>query len=95
MGKRDEIAPRRKDDPLLAEQGARAAKRRASAAPIGALGPCIQRCILLAATVDDRELWACALQVERQHGHDAPRFIAERIGGLAIAGDEEGIKAIR
>ena len=40
---------------------------------------------------DDRELWACALQVERQHGNDAPRFVAERIGALAVAGDEQGI----
>ena len=40
---------------------------------------------------DDRELWACALQVERQHGKDAPRFVAERIGALAVAGDQEGI----
>jgi len=40
---------------------------------------------------DDCELWACALQVERQHGEDAPRFVAERIGALAVAGDAEGI----
>ena len=41
---------------------------------------------------DDRELWACALQVERQHGDDAPRFVAERIGALVVGGDEEGVK---
>jgi len=40
---------------------------------------------------DDRELWACALQVERQHGKDAPRFVAERIGALAVSGDNQGI----
>jgi len=40
---------------------------------------------------DDRELWACALQVERQHGKDAPRFVAQRIGALAELGDEAGI----
>jgi len=40
---------------------------------------------------DDRELWACALQVERQHGKDAPRFVAERIGALAVAGDQDGV----
>ena len=40
---------------------------------------------------DDRELWACALQVERQHGDDAPRFVAERIGALAVAGDQDGV----
>jgi len=40
---------------------------------------------------DDRELWACAVQVERQHGKSAPRFVAERIGDLALAGDEQGV----
>ena len=40
---------------------------------------------------DDRELWACALQIERQHGKDGPRFVAERIGALAVSGDEQGI----
>jgi len=40
---------------------------------------------------DDRELWACAIQVERQHGDDAPRFVAERIGALAVAGDQDGV----
>jgi len=44
---------------------------------------------------DDRELWACAPQVERQHGEDAPRFVAERIGALAVAKDEEGIATWR
>jgi len=42
---------------------------------------------------DDRELWACALQVERQHGKEAPRFVAQRIGALAELGDEAGIAA--
>ena len=41
--------------------------------------------------MDDRELWACALQVERQHGDDAPRIVAERIGALALAGDQAGV----
>jgi len=40
---------------------------------------------------DDRELWACALQVERQHGENAGRFVAERIGALAVAGDHDGV----
>lgn len=40
----------------------------------------------------DQERWAEALAVERQHGEDAPRFIAERIGALALAGDLEGIE---
>ncbi len=41
--------------------------------------------------IDDKELWACALHVERQHGDDAPRFVAERIGALVLAGDTEGV----
>lgn len=32
-----------------------------------------------------------ALQVERMHGDAAPRFVAERIGALALAGDEAGV----
>jgi len=40
----------------------------------------------------DKELWACAMEVQRQHGEQAPVFIAERIGALALAaGDEAGI----
>jgi len=38
-----------------------------------------------------QHIWACALAVETQHGADAPRFVAERIGALALAGDAEGI----
>lgn len=45
--------------------------------------------------IDDKELWACALQVERQHGNDAPKFVAERIGALALAGDFEGVETWR
>lgn len=41
----------------------------------------------------DRELWACAHQVVRQHGDDAPRFVAERLGALALNGDAAGISA--
>lgn len=40
----------------------------------------------------ERELWACALLVEQQHGDDAPRWIAERIGTLALAGDAAGVE---
>lgn len=39
----------------------------------------------------DEERWAEALAVERQHGEDAPQFIAERIGALALKGDMEGV----
>lgn len=42
-----------------------------------------------------RQRWACALEVERQHGEDAPRFIAERIGALALAGDWTGVTTWR
>jgi hypothetical protein len=37
------------------------------------------------------ELWAIALKVERDHGAQAPVFIAGRIGAAAVAGDEDGI----
>lgn len=40
----------------------------------------------------ERELWACALLVERQHGDDAPAFIASRIGALSLAGDAAGVE---
>ncbi len=42
--------------------------------------------------VDEKELWACALHVERQHGDDAPKFVAERIGTLALVGDAAGVE---
>lgn len=35
--------------------------------------------------------WAEALAVERMHGADAPRFVAERIGALASVGDQTGV----
>lgn len=41
---------------------------------------------------EERHLWACALAVEKQHGADAPRFVAERIGALALAGDGAGVE---
>ena len=40
---------------------------------------------------EDRHLWACALAVEKQHGAGAPRFVAARIGALALAGDNAGV----
>lgn len=43
----------------------------------------------------DRELWACALEVERQHGASAPVFVAARIGALALAGDSVGVETWR
>jgi hypothetical protein len=40
----------------------------------------------------DRELWACANEVIRQHGAAAPEFIAERIGAMVLANDLEGMR---
>lgn len=39
----------------------------------------------------ERELWACALLVEREQGDNAAVYIAERIGALALAGDADGV----
>ena len=41
--------------------------------------------------ISDRELWACATLVEKQHGERAPYFITERMLALAAAGDEVGV----
>ena len=43
----------------------------------------------------DRERWAEALAIERQHGAGAPAFIAERIGALALSGDMAGLERFR
>ena len=45
--------------------------------------------------LSDRELWACAIKVETTHGQQAPRFIAERIGVLALAGGAAGVATWR
>ncbi len=39
----------------------------------------------------DHELWAIALTVEKDHGSEGPRHIAERIGGAAIAGEWDAV----
>jgi hypothetical protein len=39
----------------------------------------------------DQHIWACALAIERLYGLRAPVHIAERIGMLALAGDQEGV----
>lgn len=49
----------------------------------------------MGATDDDRMRWAEALAIERMHGDDAPRWIAERIGSLARAGDVDGVDRFR
>ena len=41
--------------------------------------------------IAERELWACANQMHLQYGSDAPIAIAERIGALALDGDELGV----
>ena len=40
----------------------------------------------------DWELWACANQVLKAQGDKAALYVAEQIGALALAGDEDGIK---
>ena len=42
--------------------------------------------------IDDRELWACALAVERRYGDRAPLHVAERIGALVLDGDNDGVE---
>lgn len=42
--------------------------------------------------ITERELWACANEVLKQHGDKAPAFVASRIGTLALAGDNEGVQ---
>jgi len=39
----------------------------------------------------ERELWACAQQVLRQHKDGVDDYIADRITALATAGDSAGI----
>jgi len=39
----------------------------------------------------DQETWAIALHVQRVHGEDGPRWIAERIGALAMQDDDAGV----
>jgi len=41
---------------------------------------------------EEQHLWACALEVQKQHGFRAPVFVAERIGALALAGDLPGVE---
>jgi len=39
----------------------------------------------------ERHPWACANRVLSQHGDSAPIFVAQRIGALAVAGDQAGV----
>ena len=59
--------------------------------PLSSRAGSVEEITSLPHKLGDRELWACAIQVERQHGKDAPGFIAERIGALAVSGDAAGI----
>jgi hypothetical protein len=43
--------------------------------------------------VSDVELWAVAVETLRQHGVDAPVFVADRIGALVLDGDTRGVEA--
>ena len=43
----------------------------------------------------DQERWAEALMIERQHGADSPRWVAERIGALALEGDMAAVERFR
>lgn len=44
------------------------------------------------AQISERELWALALNVERNYGPDAPHHIEERIAAAALAGNERAVK---
>lgn len=39
----------------------------------------------------DQDRWAEALAVHRMYGEEAAMHVAERIGALAVAGDQDGI----
>lgn len=41
----------------------------------------------------DTELWSVASTILRRHGEDAPLFVAERIGALALLEDWDGVSA--
>jgi len=43
----------------------------------------------------DLERWAEALAIERRHGADAQRIIADRIAALSRTGDEAGVERWR
>jgi hypothetical protein len=43
----------------------------------------------------DQERWAEAATIMRQRGDNAPHWIAQRIGALALAGDTAGVERFR
>lgn len=40
---------------------------------------------------DDQLMWGAALMLFRKHGQNAPLKVAERIGALALEGDDLGV----
>lgn len=47
------------------------------------------------AMTGDRHLWACALEVERQHGEEASMFASRRADELQATGAFEGARTWR
>ena len=45
---------------------------------------------LVMAVTREQELWAMALWVDREHGEDGERFIAERVLHFNVEGDDGG-----
>ena len=45
---------------------------------------------MVMAVTRDQELWAMALWVDREHGEDGERFIAERVLHFDAEGDDGG-----
>ncbi|RZF63908.1 hypothetical protein EWE75_14060 [Sphingomonas populi] len=43
----------------------------------------------------DEARWAETLAIERIHGDRSPVWVAERIGELALAGDEAGVQRFK
>ena len=46
------------------------------------------------AMTPEREAWAVALLIEKQHGDCAPAFVAERIGARVLAGGAIGVERL-
>lgn len=43
----------------------------------------------------DKELWALALSIEKRHGAEGPRVIAEKIGAFAASGEDGAVELWR
>ena len=59
------------------------------------LGKRLVRRVWRARMTRDQELWACALEIERQHGEGAFLHASMRIDELDGVGDSEGVKVWR